>query len=168
MSVSSTFLEMSTRRAPVLKPQRTQDKSNIMRHIAKKGLSGVPYTPMGVRSILLSSKTARGDDHFQILNTYVRSRAEMFPRNALFQQYGALSHTTFEARPILNNLFLISGTGDMVEGNGSLDLLASLNFLLQVFVTENVFETPFSNITQLKQILTTEHQQSYQEMLKNV
>lgn len=116
------------------------------------------------------NETVRGDDYFQMLNTYVRSEAAMFPQNALFQQDGAPPHTTREVRSLLNELFpnsWIGRYGPRAWPARSPDLTPP-DFFLWGFVKDKVFETSVSNITQLKRRITTAIRSVTQEMLNNV
>ena len=51
------------------------------------------------------NETVRGEDYYQLLDTYVRKESQNFPQNASFQQDGASPHTIHDALELLGDLF---------------------------------------------------------------
>ncbi len=116
------------------------------------------------------NETARKQDYCELIDSYVRAEAENFPDNALFQQDGALPHTSHAARSLLADIFDQNWIGKYGPTNWparSPDL-TPIDFYLWGYVVDHVFKTPVQNITQLKRRITRAVRSVTQEMITKV
>lgn len=115
-------------------------------------------------------KIVRGKDYFKILNTSVRSEAEIIPQYFLFQHFVVYPHITCEVRSVLNPLFpnFWIGRCRPAERSARSPNMSSPDFFLSGFVENTVFETPINNVTKLKRIILTAIKSVTQSVLNNV